>query len=1283
MDIEELHNEKRKYDNLEDDDFKEQPIQEEKKRRRGPKIGFIHDKINIELKKILEESDVPCEIKNGEVVVKDNEETPEEFIEKLTVLYQKYLNSNKIKKKKLSNYHNVISLNDFEMSSNPVLYNDIFPEKLNKLDDTLIEFKDDYIHEVVPIDLSLIYDFFKYSFSLSLIINPGVLLMKIRNKVVMPALLFAIYASAYLFRPNFNKEKSNNYIDKMIYCLKENINVDDIQNLQAAYIVANLGTIQSYIWSGYTIRALKVFNSYYDKSKNNNDMKNIMIEEYLSTYYTFINIDLLLNLTCNCMPERLTWFNQPIPKNLTERFFLFEKHPFEKVSIKYFVITNFLVKVFKHIRNRRNGVFNTIEFKKLYEESEKMVETLKEDFDFIQNHEFKSQLQPQFYFYLIFYMARLLLFNMELSPYVYHGKLSPSKKYIKVNTMYTEIEEYHLDNPQSHSSSTCDNKINSDDSTDVKDDHCYNDNFSFSLNCNADFKRRYQDFCILEKIKYPGFNYKLYDESEKIKNDDNDDTQFLEIFPSVSDINYKKCYQNCYETAEKATLFLKEINKELAQPRIYYPFYLCIVFYHIGLFYMIVYANFKEEKVKDTIEFYDEQIKLVGPKIGFICDKINTELKKILEESDIRCEVENGEVIIKTISNVKTLSKDKKSVVKESEKSKVNKTESKSVNKNNEKSIPHFEIIKKLAVIYQKHLKSTEIKNKKFLNGVHNIFSVDDFKISNNPLFYNIFLSELEKNEDSVIEYKDDHITEIVPVDYNLISDFFNYAFVISLIINPGILLMKIKHKIIVPALIFSIYACAYLYRPNSDKEKFIYYVEKTKYCLSKSIHIENIQYLQAAFILSNIVPGTIDSYIWGEFTIRALKLYNFFDSVNGITEDIIIKEYVDSYYTYINSNLLLNLTSNCMPNHLNWFNQAIPKSLNERFFLFEKHPLEKLTIKYLIVTNFLAKVIKHIRNRRNIEFNIKEFKKLFEESKNIVETLREDLDFIQNNEYKNKLEIQLYFYLVFYMAKLLLFNMELSPYVYNKKISPLKKYIKVNTVFSEIEFPFDNVQSSSGYYTSNPSNDDDDDDDENDNDSYSFNNNDSNFDAKHDYNNASNSNLTSNYGKDFKRRYQDLCLLEKIKYSGFNYKLYHGSEKTGNDDDDTQFLKIPPSLNDVNYGNCYRICYETAEKATLFLKEVNRVFVQPQPRVHYPQYLCIVFYHIGLFYMLVYVNFKEERVKEKIEFYHEQIKIVGNYYSYVSFYFSKTYEKAKREAYEAFSDDSLVFCPTSLYNMH
>jgi len=239
---------------------------------------------------------------------------------------------------------------------------------------------------------------------------------------------------------------------------------------------------------------------------------------------------------------------------------------------------------------------------------------------------------------------------------------------------------------------------------------------------------------------------------------------------------------------------------------------------------------------------------LLGPKSGFICDKINIELKKMLEESDIPCEIEDGDVIVKAF-NSSTFTKDEKDLMKEKKKFKIASTNN--INEDNIILNSLDKITEKLIDIYKNCIKSYKFKSSDFFENINNVFSLDDFKFSKNPFIYNDLIFEKLNGVDTKIEFGNDYRSEIVPIDFNLISDFYKYSFSNSLVINPGILVMKIKQKIVEPSLLFAIYACACLYRPNYDKKKFNYFLDRATYCLSKSINNDNIQNLQASYIVS------------------------------------------------------------------------------------------------------------------------------------------------------------------------------------------------------------------------------------------------------------------------------------------------------------------------------------------------------------------------------------------------------------------------------------------------
>jgi len=193
--------------------------------------------------------------------------------------------------------------------------------------------------------------------------------------------------------------------------------------------------------------------------------------------------------------------------------------------------------------------------------------------------------------------------------------------------------------------------------------------------------------------------------------------------------------------------------------------------------------------------------------------------------------------------------KDKEDLLKETKKFKIKSTNN--VDEISMTSCSYDEIIKKIRETYQKYIGLPEIRNKNPLDNC-DFLSID--KISSNTIYNrNFYFEQVRKNENFLIEFKNDYINETVSVDFNLISDFFKYNFSMSFIINPGILIMKIKQKIIEPFLLFAMYAAAYLLRPDNDMNKFYYYFDKSYYCMSKIARVEDIQNIQAAYILANI----------------------------------------------------------------------------------------------------------------------------------------------------------------------------------------------------------------------------------------------------------------------------------------------------------------------------------------------------------------------------------------------------------------------------------------------
>jgi len=408
--------------------------------------------------------------------------------------------------------------------------------------------------------------------------------------------------------------------------------------------------------------------------------------------------------------------------------------------------------------------------------------------------------------------------------------------------------------------------------------------------------------------------------------------------------------------------------------------------------------------------------------------------------------------------------------------------------------------------------------------------------------------------------------------------------------------------------------------------------------------------------------PGTKDSYLLSGLCCKLLYSLNTHNNCSNDKDFILNRENTDTFWTCINNELLLNLTCNCLPNQLNWLDQVIPNHLTDPFLLEDNKP-SNIGIKYFAISGLLVKVLKHVNNRNNGTYNNEEFIKLKEDSENVHKLLKYDYDFINNSKYKNEMKFQLYTYILFFATKLILFNINLSPFVYGKRLNTSKKYILIEKKQNNLD---SNIEKTDSKDTRNTLINDDDINPLNDNGTSNKNNSCLQY------------SIDDFLSESFKEKYQTLSILEQIPYPGFNYRLYNKSEKIHNNKN-PKFLKLYPMKKDIDYEKHYNICFDIAEKAEHFLKKLNRKQDQ-KTRIYYPWYLGFAFYNIGLFYMLVYANLKNEKVKEDIEFFHKQIKEISNYFPSLSYYYSKMYQNAKMDAYEAFSDDSILFCPNGLY---
>jgi len=191
------------------------------------------------------------------------------------------------------------------------------------------------------------------------------------------------------------------------------------------------GTRESYLLFGISVRLTKALNIYGDDKKSDNF---ITFEERISIIWHCVNGDVLLSITSNRL-DQANLIDQPLVHNLDDLFFI-NKYPPEDFVLKYIVILKFMIKVIKHVSNRRKGNFNIIEFRKLIENLEYIGIRLKKEYFLVEKDKEKSKnkfLMVHYYSYLLFYATKLILFNIELSPYVFKKKLSPTNKYVQID----------------------------------------------------------------------------------------------------------------------------------------------------------------------------------------------------------------------------------------------------------------------------------------------------------------------------------------------------------------------------------------------------------------------------------------------------------------------------------------------------------------------------------------------------------------------------------------------------------------------------------------------------------------------------------------------------------------------------------------------------------------------------------------------------------------------------------------------------------------------------------
>ncbi|ORX76864.1 hypothetical protein BCR32DRAFT_271023, partial [Anaeromyces robustus] len=732
----------------------------------------------------------------------------------------------------------------------------------------------------------------------------------------------------------------------------------------------------------------------------------------------------------------------------------------------------------------------------------------------------------------------------------------------------------------------------------------------------------------------------------------------------------------------------------------------------------------KKEKEKDNVK--NETSKIVvpkkrGPRSGFLNDMVKDRVKKILSDSNIPYSTENGEFVYSNNNlNSEVNTKDdsfscssndnsysisnnentqENSIAKQSEINNLeNNNKDNNNNNNNKKNLVevtyerlsnfYFKILKDIDDNKDDIQKSHNFKNIIPLDGLKDLNIPTDFKFSNTDtddekLFYQ-----------SLLEFTTDDFPNIIHLNYKLLTDFFNYAHAYAPIIHPSALVLRIKNRTLSPCLLLVIYAMTYLFIPNQNKRLSRFYADKSQQYLLAHIHTLDIQNIHTAYLLANLEPGTNRSYLFSGIALRLLKVLKVLDfdrKPNTYIERILYEERVKTLWCCLGKDSLMNITSNSLE-YPRWLDQPLPQCATD-ISIINYYTPKRLAVVFMAVVICLTKIIRYARLRRDNIIDVNIFKKSIDEINEIYNLLEDHISLSKHAFSSNthpQLACIIYHYTLYFTTKLVLFNIELSPYIYKGKLDPSKKYIQlkrkpqnISNIIKDIcqklninkEEEIDSEFNLFGAFTNHSKSE------VNTITSQSLISLSLPLNEYINLNSKSKvpeSNFSSNsINSDLDYEYYSKTILAKIPISSFNYKLYDEKNDDNTNDSKKIFLKIPPFLKTIDYENCFNVCFETAEKATNALKILVNYL---EENLRYQSSLCWTFYNLGLFYMNVYANFKREDLKETIEFYHDQIKIMYKNFPDLSVHYSKIYEEAKIEAYTSFLDDNIIFCPRGYY---
>jgi len=142
--------------------------------------------------------------------------------------------------------------------------------------------------------------------------------------------------------------------------------------------------------------------------------------------------------------------------------------------------------------------------------------------------------------------------------------------------------------------------------------------------------------------------------------------------------------------------------------------------------------------------------------------------------------------------------------------------------------------------------------DKYVLNYSHEIISFNELEPYSIEFKFNFSKINEKIPNHSLLEYNTQTLTNVIHLDYSLLTDFFNYAHTYALIIHPAALVLRIQQKTLSPGLLLAIYALTYLFIPNQNKELANFYFEKAYQYLFAHLHTTDIQNVHISFLLSN-----------------------------------------------------------------------------------------------------------------------------------------------------------------------------------------------------------------------------------------------------------------------------------------------------------------------------------------------------------------------------------------------------------------------------------------------